>query len=91
MAITLTNHVLHVHENMGIKRESVIIDPDDTSKPKLPNHYVIVPPVDLQHEDLFVPRGKDGGVVRPSHNRLLASRTREDVWVSHAACLTSKK
>ena len=46
---------------MGITHEPIKIDPLDTSKPKLLDHYVFVPPppVDLRHEDLFVPRSEE--------------------------------
>lgn len=87
VAITLTNHLSH--ENMGLVQEPVVIDPNDTSKPKLPDHYVIVPPVELNSEDLIIPRGEEHGPVRPSHDQVLGSRVRDEAWISHVVGLLS--
>ena len=45
-ALSLTNH--H-HENPGVKRAAIKLDPSDTSTPKLPDSYVIQSPVELPH------------------------------------------
>ena len=76
---------------MGVTREPVKIDPLDTSKPKLPDHYIIVPPVGLRHDDLFVPRSEEGGAVRPSHDMVAGSRARDEAWISHVAGLLSQE
>ena len=89
MAITLTNHLSS--ENMGITREPIIIDSADTSTPKLPDDYVIVPPVQLSNVDLFVPRSEEGGAVRPSHDRVPGAMVRDEAWVSQVAGLLSKE
>ena len=89
MAITLTNHLSS--ENMGITCEPIIIDSADTSTPKLPDYYVIVPPVQLSNMDLFVPRSEEGGAVRPSHDRVPGAMVRDEAWVSHVAGLLSKE
>ena len=52
-------------------------------KPELPDHYVIVPAVNLGHVDLFMPMSEDGNLIKPSHYRALVSETRETAWKSH--------
>ena len=83
MAITLNQHLSS--DNMGITCEPIKIDLLDTSKPKLPDHYVIVPPppVDLRHDDLFVPRSEEDRVVRPSHDGVRRSETKDEAWITH--------
>ena len=83
MGVTLTNHLSRY--DMGVTREPVKIDRVDTSKPKLPDHYVIVPPVDLRHQDLFVPSSdsEEGAVVRPSLDRVAGAKTRDEAWIKH--------
>ncbi len=89
MAVTLTNHLSS--ENMGVTRDPVKIDPLDTTKPKLPDHYVIVPPVDLRHDDMFVPCNDEGGPFRPSRDRIPGSRARDEKWINHVFLLLSRE
>ena len=48
--------------NSGIRRPTIILDHNTKSKPKLPDRYIIVPPVVIKHDDVFVPRSGDGHV-----------------------------
>ena len=52
-ALSVTNHLSH--ENPGIKRAPIKLDHLDQSTPKLPDYYVIQPPVDFTDKDVFVP------------------------------------
>ena len=89
VAISLTNHLSQ--ENMGVTREPVTIDPTDTSTPKLPDYYVIVPPMDLTGGELFVPRDVDTRTVRPAHDRIPGSQGRDEAWLDHVSGLISKE
>ena len=89
VAISLTNHLSQ--ENMGLIREPVIIDPTDISKPKLPDDFVIVPPLDLSRVELFVPKNMDSDIVRPAHDRVQGSQVRDDAWINHVSGLMSKE
>ena len=53
-ALSVTNHCSH--ENPGVKRYPIILNPSDTSIPKLPYSYVIQPSVELAQTDVFAPR-----------------------------------
>ena len=53
-ALSVTNHCSH--ENPGVKRSPIILNPSDTSIPKLPDSYVIQPSVELAQTDVFAPR-----------------------------------
>ena len=88
-AITLTNHLSS--DNMGVSRIPAKIDPTNTSKPKLPDHYVIVPPVNLSRADSFKPKIEDDNVVRPSHSRAPGSEIKETVWMNHVSQLLTKE
>ena len=50
-ALSVTNHCSH--ENPGVKRSPIILNPSDTSIPKLPDSYVIQPTVELAQTDVF--------------------------------------
>ena len=50
-ALSVTNHCSH--ENPGVKRSPIILNPSDTSIPKLPDSYVIQPSVELAQTDVF--------------------------------------
>lgn len=42
-ALSVTNHLSH--KNPGVKRTPIKLDPSDKSTPKLPDSYMIQPPV----------------------------------------------
>ena len=50
-ALSVTNHCSH--ENPGMKRSPINLNPSDTSIPKLPDSYVIQPSVELAQTDVF--------------------------------------
>ena len=50
-ALSVTNHCSH--ENPGVKRSPIILNPSDTSTPKLPDSYVIQTSVELAQTDVF--------------------------------------
>ena len=50
-ALSVTNHCSH--ENPGVKRSPIILNPSDTSITKLPDSYVIQPWVELAQTDVF--------------------------------------
>ena len=49
--LSVTNHCSH--ENPGVKRSPIILNPSDTSIPDLPDSYVIQPSVELAQTDVF--------------------------------------
>ena len=53
-ALSVTNHCSH--ENPRVKRSPIILNPSDSSIPKLPDSYVIQPSVELAQTDVFAPR-----------------------------------
>ena len=50
-ALSVTNHCSH--ENPGVKRSPIILNPSDTSIPDLSDSYVIQPSVELAQTDVF--------------------------------------
>ena len=50
-ARSVTSHCSH--ENPGVKRSPINLNPSDTSIPKLPDSYVIQPSVELAQTDVF--------------------------------------
>ena len=48
ICITVTNHLSK--ENSGIRRPPIILDQNTKSKPKLPDRYIIVPPVVIKND-----------------------------------------
>ena len=50
-ALSVTSHCSH--ENPGVKRSPINLNPSDTSIPKLPDSYVIQPSVELAQTDVF--------------------------------------
>ena len=71
--ITVTNHLSK--ENSGIRRQPIKLDHNTKSKPKLPDRYIIVPPVVIKKDDVFVPRRGDGHV-RPTNNLVLVLKSK---------------
>ena len=49
--LSVTSHCSH--ENPGVKRSPINLNPSDTSIPKLPDSYVIQPSVELAQTDVF--------------------------------------
>ena len=49
--LSVTDHCSH--ENPGVKRSPIMLNPSDTSIPDLPDSYVIQPSVELAHTDVF--------------------------------------
>ena len=61
---------------MGTLRDPILIDPKNTSKPRLPDDYVMVPPCELPKTDMFAPIPQSQKV-RPSHDRIQGAVLRE--------------
>ena len=80
-ALSVTNHLSH--ENLGVKRPPIKLDPSNTSTPKLPESYVIQPPVELAESDVYAPRLSDGKV-RPSLD-VRAAKVKDEAWMEHVA------
>lgn len=72
-----------LNDNTRVTHEPVKIDPTHTPKPKLTDHYVIVPQVDLRNEERFVQRRPDNGGVKPSHDRIPSSKLRDEAWINY--------
>ena len=85
--ITVTNHFSK--ENSGIRRPPIILDHNTKPKPKLPGRYIIVPPVVIKNDDVFVPRSGDGHV-RPTNNLVHSAKVKDEAWVSHVAEVMQK-
>lgn len=85
--ITVTNHLSK--ENLGIRRPAITLDPSDTSKPKLPDSYVIVPPIELNTRDIFVPRINEGQVW-PNHSLVNGAKVKDDAWIAHVGGVLEK-
>ena len=83
--ITATNHL----SNSGICRPAIKLEHNIKSKPKLPDSYVIVPPVELRNEDLFVPRNGHGNI-RPTHSLIPGVEVKDESWVSHVMEMLKK-
>ena len=49
--LSVTNHCSH--ENPGVKRSPINLNPSDTPIPNLPDSYVIQPSVELAQTDVF--------------------------------------
>lgn len=77
--LTFTNHLSR--QNMGTSRDPIKIDPCETSKPRLPDDYVMITPCELPKTDIFVPIGSDK--VTPSHNRIEGAKLRDQIWINH--------
>ena len=85
--ITATNHISN--ENSGVLRPAITLDHSDKSKPKLPDSYVVVPPVQLSNGDIVVPSNGEGDV-RPTHNLVPAAQMKEDRWMSYVSQVLQK-
>ena len=70
---------------------SVLFNPNYKSKPRLQDHYVIVPPDECNTQNLIIPRDEEDGSVRPPHGQVLGSRVRYEAWISHVVGLLSKE
>ena len=78
-ALSVTNHCSQ--ENPGVKRSPIIINHSDTSILKLPDSYVIQPPVELAQTDVFPPRfGLNE--VRPLVD-LRGAKVKDEAWLVH--------
>ena len=53
-ALSVTNNLSH--ENRGLKRTPIKLDPSEISVPKLPEYYMIQSPVDLAETDVYAPK-----------------------------------
>ena len=85
--ITVTNHLSK--ENSGIRRPPIVLDHNTKSKPNLPDRYMIVPPVVIKNDDVFVPRSGNGHV-RPTSNLVHSAKVKDEAWVSHVAEVMQK-
>ena len=78
-ALSVTNHLSH--GNLGEKRAPIKLDTTDTSTPKLPDAYMIQPPVELTHTDVFAPR-LGNSEVRPSCD-VRGAKVKDEAWMAH--------
>ena len=85
-ALSVTNHCSH--ENPGVKRYPIILNPSDTSITNLPDSYVIQPPVELAQTDIFAPIS-GLNEVRPLVD-LLGAKVKDEAWLVHVANISSK-
>ena len=53
-------------------------------KPKLSDRDIIVPPVVIKNDDVFVPRSCDGHV-QPTSNLVHSAKVKDEAWISHVA------
>ena len=83
----MTNHISK--ENSGIRRPPIILDHNTKSKSKLPDRYIIVPPVVIKNDDVVVPRISNGHV-RPTNNLVHSTKVKDEAWVSHVAAVMQK-
>ena len=58
--------------------------------PQLPNHYTIVPPVDLGNDDIFCPAASEGNAT-PSQDRIPGAISRDEVWLDHVHKMMEKE
>jgi hypothetical protein len=80
-ALSVTNHLSH--KNPGVKRNPLKLDPSDKSTPKLPDSYMIQPPVELaQSINVFAPRHGENEV-RPHHD-VQDAKVKDEAWIAHA-------
>ena len=86
--LTFTNHLSK--DNMGQRRDPIVIDPFDKSKPSLPDDYVMVPPCELPKSDVYVPR-YHGENVRPKLDRIEGALIRERVWIDSVKAALAKE
>ena len=77
--LSVTNHLSH--ENRGAKRAPIKLDTADTSTPKLPDSYVIQPPVELNQTDVCAPRRGDNEVRPPRDDR--GAKIKDEAWMEH--------
>ena len=84
--LSYTNHLST--ENMGISREPIAIDPNDSSKPTLPDDYIMITPYELPKTDIFVP--KSSSKVRPSLDRIEGAKIRDQSWINNVKEVLSK-
>lgn len=81
-ALSATNHLSW--ENQGEQRDPIQLDFSDTSVPQLPDSYVIVQPVELSNEPLFVPRNTNRQL-RPTNNFIDEAKGKDEAWMKHVA------
>ena len=83
-AISVTNHLSH--DNNGVQRPSIQLDPTDTSVPQLPGSYSVVQPARYPSNDLYVPCSPNLSS-RPSHNLLHGATVKDESWMLHVSKL----
>ena len=66
---------------MGEECPQVMINPNDHTKPELPDHYTIVPSVCLGKDDVFCP-STDKGKARPG-NKIDGAEVKDQKWLEH--------
>ena len=64
-----------------MKRAPIKLDPSNTSTPKLPDSYVIQPPVELTQTDVFAPRISNNKVRPPVD--VQGAKVRDEAWMAH--------
>ena len=84
--LSVTNHLSH--DNHGVKRTPIKLDPLDTSSPKLPDSYVIQTPVELPGTDVFAPK-IENCQLRPSFN-VDEAKVKDEAWISHVTGLVKQ-
>ena len=77
----MTNHL--PHGNLGVKRATINLDTSDTSTPKLPDAYMIQPPVKLTQTYVFAPRLGNSKVRPPLDVR--DANVKDAAWMAHVS------
>ena len=76
--LSVTNHLSH--DKRGMKWAPIKPEPSDTSNPKLPDSYVMQPPVELAETDVFAPR-LDDSKVRPLLD-VQGAKVKDEAWMA---------
>ena len=79
-ALSAPNHLSR--ENQGEQRAAIQVNFSDKSVPELPNSYVLIHPVELGNNPVFVPRSIISQV-RPSHSLVQGAKMNDELWMAH--------
>ena len=74
---------------MGVSREPITIDPTDTTKPRLPDNYVMVKPCEIPKSTVFMP--SSGDKVIQSYDRVEGAKLSDQVWIKQVKDVMSKE
>ena len=82
----MTDHLSH--QNTGLKRDSITLDPSDKPTPKLPDSYVIHEPVQLSQRDVFATKLGHSNL-RPQID-ISDAEYKDEAWLEHVASILKK-